>query len=79
MVLTHRCGAKWSGTSRAHCAGCHETFSCDTNFDLHRKSFTCYPPDCGGKLLPRENEYGTVIWTGASGGFDRSTLRKQMQ
>ena len=78
MVLTHNCGAKWTGASRAHCAGCHETFSCDKNFDLHRKSSACAPPDCGGKLLPRENEYGTVVWTGAPGDFDRSTLRKRM-
>ena len=55
-----------------------ETFSCDKNFDLHRKSSACAPPDCGGKLLPRENEYGTVVWTGAPGDFDRSTLRKQL-
>ena len=78
MVLTHNCGAKWTGMSRAHCAGCHETFSCDSNFDLRRKSMTCAPPDCGGKLLSRENEYGTIVWTGAPGDYDRSTLRKQM-
>ena len=78
MVLTHGCGAKWTGVSRAHCVRCHETFSCDTDFDLHYQAHTCTPPDCGCKLLPRENEYGTIVWTGAPGGFDRSTLRKQM-
>ena len=78
MVLTHGCGAKWTGVSRAHCVRCHETFSCDTDFDLHYQVHTCTPPDCGGKLLPRENEYGTIVWSGAPGDFDRSTLRKQL-
>lgn len=38
-VITHGCGAWWTGTGRAHCAadGCHRTFSCDSAAELHRK------------------------------------------
>jgi len=31
-----RCDARWNGTSTAHCAACHETFTRVTVFDRHR-------------------------------------------
>jgi hypothetical protein len=30
------CPAQWTGASRAHCSGCHRTFSGATLFDAHR-------------------------------------------
>lgn len=38
-VLPFSCGGcdnRWSGTSMAHCAGCHRTFTTVGNFDKHR-------------------------------------------
>lgn len=37
---THSCGARWEryGERRAHCAGCHRTFSSTAMFDVHRAS-----------------------------------------
>lgn len=63
-VITHSCGAKWSGSSRAHCGGCHTTFSGDSAFDRHRRGDDgrqCLDPDAAG-LVPRENRLGGVIW-----------------
>ena len=39
-----RCGARWTGTNRAHCATCHETFSSVAAFDFHRRGGLCSPP-----------------------------------
>lgn len=64
VVYTHSCGARWHNLRNAHCVGCHETFSSDTNFDLHRRGMTCLPPDCRGKLTPKTNPFNTVVWTG---------------
>jgi hypothetical protein len=37
MVITHgECGKTWTGASRAHCSGCHETFSTYGVSDRHR-------------------------------------------
>ncbi len=35
-ITCGRCGASWSGVSRAHCGGCHRTFSAVSTFDRHR-------------------------------------------
>lgn len=36
-VIYHgECGKSWSGARRAHCSGCHETFSTDGVADKHR-------------------------------------------
>lgn len=43
----HTCGgcpARWTGTSTAHCAGCHHTFSSVTGFDTHRRQGQCADP-----------------------------------
>lgn len=39
-----RCGRTWSGTSRAHCSGCHLTFTGLVAFEKHRKQFECVKP-----------------------------------
>lgn len=33
-----RCPATWTGQSRAHCSGCHRTFSSVGTFDAHRSA-----------------------------------------
>ena len=58
-VITHSCGAKWTGKTRAHCAGCHETFSSDSAFDKHRKGLRCHTPESVG-LVAREGAHGTI-------------------
>jgi hypothetical protein len=39
------CDIKWRGDAIAHCKGCHETFSSDSGFFLHRRAFKCTPPE----------------------------------
>jgi len=42
---TCTCGASWPGaTARAHCSGCHRTFSAYTSFDQHRLEGRCQDP-----------------------------------
>lgn len=43
------CPSRWSGLARAHCSGCHLTFTGVSAFDRHRSSEgTCLlPPDLG--------------------------------
>ena len=37
MAITHgACGKSWTGITRAHCSGCHETFSTYRVSDKHR-------------------------------------------
>lgn len=37
-MITHgKCGASWTGAGRAHCGGCHETFSSLSAFDSHQR------------------------------------------
>lgn len=63
-VITHSCGAKWSGAGRAHCGACHITFSGDSAFDRHRRGEgdrRCLDPASVG-LVPRENRLGGAIW-----------------
>lgn len=42
------CTSTWGGLTRAHCSGCHLTFSTAGNFDKHRRSDSeyghCLPP-----------------------------------
>lgn len=57
---TCRCGARWSGSRTAHCAGeCHRTFTGVTTFDAHRRNGRCLPPD-----LPAPDGPGLVIVPG---------------
>lgn len=37
MLIAHgQCGKTWSGSGRAHCSGCHETFTTYLASDKHR-------------------------------------------
>lgn len=45
------CDAKWAGTSRAHCAACHSTFSGPSLFDRHRVNSKCARPESLGFVL----------------------------
>lgn len=38
------CDARWTGISRAHCAGCHRTFAGPSLFDAHRRD-GCLDPE----------------------------------
>lgn len=42
--ITCACGATWTGPSRAHCSGCHDTFSGVTAFETHRNRKGCVDP-----------------------------------
>jgi hypothetical protein len=67
---TCRCGAWWTGASRAHCGGCHRTFSTVGNFDKHRTADgehgTCWPPEERG-LTARGVVYGVLYAAPAVG------------
>lgn len=43
-----RCGARWTGRGRAHCAACHATFSTASAFDRHRRGGACLDPAAVG-------------------------------
>lgn len=36
LITCGGCDARWTGPNRAHCSGCHRTFSGPTLFDAHR-------------------------------------------
>jgi hypothetical protein len=38
------CGARWTGTSKCHCSGCHRLFSGVILFDRHRVNAQCVDP-----------------------------------
>lgn len=44
MIGCSGCDTTWTGTSRCHCSGCHQTFSSITSFDAHRRRFQCLDP-----------------------------------
>lgn len=47
-----RCGARWAGTSTAHCgAQCHKIFSGPSTFDAHRRNGECLDPASVGMSL----------------------------
>lgn len=47
-----RCGARWAGSTTAHCAGtCHLTFSGVSTFDAHRANGQCRRPESVGMSL----------------------------
>ena len=61
MINTHSCGARWTGASRAHFAGCHQTFSSDSAWQMHRRGLACRAPEDSG-LIASNNPHGGVIW-----------------
>lgn len=38
------CQGTWTGTAKAHCSGCHRTFSGISAFDAHRVRSSCADP-----------------------------------
>lgn len=57
-AIWHSCGAWWTGAGRGHCGGCHETFSSQTSFDVHRRGGRCLDPVEAG-LVGRPRRWGT--------------------
>ncbi|WKW86094.1 hypothetical protein SEA_JONJAMES_120 [Gordonia Phage JonJames] len=64
---SYRCGgcdAVWGGLLTAHCAGCHQTFSRESTFNLHRPiagrgrtgTSKCHDPESVG-LVQNSREY----------------------
>lgn len=68
QINTHSCGSRWTGHQKAHCAGCHLTFSSDSAFDTHRRGMRCNDPSTmkrkdGTSLLAlKVTEFGP-IWS----------------
>ena len=58
-VVSHACGARWSGRQKCHCGGCHLTFSGLTAFDKHRVGMRCLAPGEVG-LVARVGEFGPI-------------------
>jgi hypothetical protein len=78
------CEATWGGLGRAHCAGCHQTFSVVSLFDKHRSTRgphgSCREP---GSMRTKSGAPVMVLgadglWRGPSGAvlaeFDGSLL-----
>ena len=65
-TITRGCGARWTGPSRSHCAGCHLTFSGQTAFEKHRKTGICLTPEEAG-LIPRPDRKGNTVLYGWPG------------
>jgi hypothetical protein len=61
------CGARWTGLTRAHCSGCHLTFSGITAFDLHRRGGGCVDPSTLLALV--QDEAGTWGYPSGDGGW----------
>lgn len=43
-ITCRGCDNTWTGTNRAHCAGCHHTFNSVRLFDRHRANSRCRHP-----------------------------------
>jgi len=76
MDITHgACGKTWTGAGRAHCSGCHETFSTDGVASKHRIGTfgidrRCAHPATVGLVLRGG------IWRGPSPDSPLSYMRK---
>lgn len=57
MIRCRWCATEWSGLGRAHCSGCHATFSTAGTFDRHRRAGSCQPPVDRG-LVQRHGLWG---------------------
>jgi hypothetical protein len=70
-AIRHGCGAWWTGTRVAHCAGCHRTLSSTTAFDRHQRNkpeggVECLDPATVG-LVAVAKPYG-VLWSWPDSG-----------
>lgn len=70
-----RCGAEWTGYRTCHCAakGCHQTFTCISAFDAHRRHGQCLDP-AGAGLVPVTKPHWTG-WGWPSSAYDHETRR----
>lgn len=64
--VTYTCGGcdnRWGGVSRAHCSGCHRTFTGAATFDQHRRDIkgvgTCIDP---ATLLTKGTQEPTQVF-----------------
>lgn len=65
-IVHGECGQWWTGASRVHCAGCHQTFSSESAADKHRTGRyggdrRCVSPLDAG-LVAREKPWG-ACWS----------------
>lgn len=71
MAITHgECGKSWTGNGRAHCSGCHETFSTYGVSDRHR--IGAFGPD---RRCADPATVGLVLRNGIWGGPPADTPR----
>ena len=64
-----RCGAHWTGTSAAHCAQCHHTFTSTAGFTRHRRNDQCLTPESIG-MVPAARDYPAWSLPGTWDGPD---------
>ncbi len=61
----YECGVRWSSLALAHCkgsvgvSGCHQNFSSDTGFTLHRRGGVCTHPQA---LVKKESGEHYLEW-----------------
>jgi hypothetical protein len=69
-VIRHgACGKEWTGATRGHCSGCHETFTSgafDRHFTHDHGQTVCNPPATRG-LIAHQEPWGTLWRT--RGGY----------
>lgn len=63
LLTCSGCPSRWSGLSRAHCSGCHLTFTGVTMFDRHRNSDGCANPVDLGMVLRAGGIWGAPAMT----------------
>lgn len=70
VITCSGCTAEWTGVSRAHCSGCHHTFTGITAFDRHRDAGGddephgfCHAPDVCGLVEREQGIWGAPAMT----------------
>lgn len=66
------CDTRWNGTAKAHCSGCHRTFSTTKIFDSHRKYYKCVDPSSIGLNLSEG------VWSYPPKGDDHPMKAKRL-
>lgn len=70
LIRHGACGRGWTGSSRGHCSGCHETFTAGA-FDKHQRQggerTVCLSPAAAG-LVARAEPWGT-LWALPDTGY----------
>jgi hypothetical protein len=63
LLITHgACGRQWTGASRAHCSGCHETFTTYGASDKHRTGTFGVDRRCAHPLAVGLVQRASGIW-----------------